>query len=309
MVDVSVLLYPVSFVLEEGPPRLVTLCERGGGTPTASAEEAVDATAHSLLREVLSDLGADLDQDSDEAFRVDMLALCSRFVTLAGTHLERNSVQLIYTATVPVPLAERYLDVIAGSSHDWRTINQSRRRGKTRTEPERRQGPDTIVLDFWRQLFEETDMALDFLPEYLSLHQLRSLYDAVWGYSQDPSGFKRWAVDRRGAFRELLDEVGDAASVETEFYSALGSRLPADQAARAGALAGGDLGKAAGSSLALPLGMTAAVTSNRLVRHRGPEPTWFRKSDSWHQGPTWIENVYPPRPSWTRWDTHPVAQR
>lgn len=37
------------------------------------------------------------------------------------------------------------------------------------------------MLDFWRQALEETDMALDFLSEQLSLRQLRNLHDAVWG--------------------------------------------------------------------------------------------------------------------------------
>lgn len=156
-----------------------------------------------------------------------------------------------------------------------------------------------MVLDFWRQAFEETDMALDFLPEQLSLHQLRNLYDAVWGYEQDPSGFKRWAIDRRGAFQELLDEVSPS---DDPFFAALGQQLPSEQAALAGAMSRGSLASVP-DELRLPVAVAAATTVNRLWRRRGPEPMWFRKSAAWRQGPTWIQNLYPPRPRWTRWET------
>ena len=65
----------------------------------------------------------------------------------------------------------------------------------------------------------------------------------------------------------------------------------------------GALAPAITSGLGLPVGMAAAVTGNRLYKRRGPEPTWFRKSEDWQRGPTWIENLYPPRPNWTRWET------
>ena len=133
--------------------------------------------------------------------------------------------ELVYTATIPIPLAEEELDISAGSAYAWRTINTSHGRRNQRVTPEPRTGAEAMVLDYWRA-FEETDMPLDFLPEHLSLLQLRSLYDAVWGYEQDPSGFKRWAIDRRGAFSYLLDEVADPLHVDASFYKALGSRLP-----------------------------------------------------------------------------------
>ena len=145
-------------------------------------------------------------------------------------------------------------------------------------------------------------MALDFLPERLSLLQLRSLYDAVWGFEQDSSGFKRWAIDRTGALRAFLDPI-DVDEVDESLFESLGQRMSAS-AARA------------------PRQQRRAVSTRpRRARHRpargcspprrrapgctaaGAEPKWFRKSAKWRQGPTWIEHVYPPRPDWTRWET------
>jgi hypothetical protein len=303
VVNVSVLIYPVSFVLGDGPPRLVALCNGDQTVLSRPAVGDVDATARSLLVEVLEDLASDPDAETAQATHVDLVPLCTAFIRLAGTRREGDSVQIVYTSTMPVPLAETVLNVLDGSAYGWRTINSSRGRRRPRSTPEERHGVDAMVLDYWRQTLEETDMALDFLPEYLSLHQLRSLYDAVWGYPQDSSGFKRWAIDRTGALRRFLDDVEDPAEVESAFFTSLGDRLPAADSARAGALIETDLAQARKAGLALPLAVSAAVTANRLVRHRGPEPAWFKKSAAWLPGPTWIENVYPPRPAWTRWDT------
>ncbi len=49
----------------------------------------------------------------------------------------------------------------------------------------------------------------------------------MWGYDQDPSGFKRWAIGRPGAFRMLLDEVETSTEPDEAFYGALGELLPA----------------------------------------------------------------------------------
>ena len=169
--------------------------------------------------------------------------------------------------------------------------------------PQRLTGADAVVLDYWRQAFEETDAALDFLPENLTLLQLRSLYDAVWGYDQDASGFKRWAVERSGAFRHLLDEVPAGSDLEATFFQALGDQLSPALAAEAGALSRGSLTDVPPNGTGLAIAVAAATTVNRLWSRPGPEPMWYRKSDQWVFGPTWIPNVYPPRPSWTRWDT------
>jgi hypothetical protein len=125
----------------------------------------------------------------------------------------------------------------------------------------------------------------------------------VWGYDQDPSGFKRWAVDRRGAFRELLEKVEDQSTLELAFRKTLGRYLNSEAAVRAGAVTTDFQATAVDPDIALPIALAAASSANRLYLRRGPEPTWFKKSRKWRSGPDWIENVYPPRPAWTRWDT------
>jgi len=295
MPEVVVLVYPVSFVLESGPSRLVTLGNADGSPLSRRARGDAEQTARALLEEVLMKLSA----GSPDGSTAELRRLGGRYLTAAGVDCSDGRVQLVFTSPVPIPFAEDELDISAGSSYSWHPISGSRGRYLRGDRPERRTGPDAIVLDFWRQAFEETDMALDFLPEQLSLHQLRNLYDAVWGYEQDPSGFKRWAIDRRGAFQGLLDEV---APTDDTFFAALGQQLPSEQAALAGAMSRGSLASLP-AELRLPVAVAAATTVNRLWRRRGPEPMWFRKSAAWRLGPTWIENLYPPRPRWTRWET------
>lgn len=302
--DLNVLLYPVSFVVQGRAPRLVALSAEDGSPLSRQADGDVDSVADSLLRDTISELEGTALAEAPDSSREELLRLSGRYLEFAGAERSGGGVQMVFTSTLPVPLAEAELDITNNSPYSWRTINMSQGRRDKHDVPEHRSGSDAVVLEFWRQAMEETDVALDFLPPYLSLHQLRSLYDAVWGYAQDPSGFKRWAIDRRGAFNELLVEVQDAESVDREFYESLGRRLPPDRAARAGALAAGGLAAAAlAPGLGIPLALAAAVSVNKLFPHRGPEPTWFRKSDNWRPGPSWIENVYPPRPGWTRWDT------
>jgi hypothetical protein len=302
MTDLQVSLHPVSFALEDGPPRLVSLTHEDGRPLSRIVRRDVEGTARALLADTLKELAATGLLEASTSARDDLCALGGRFLALAGAQPSSRSVVLVYTAVIPTPLAEAELDITAGSPYAWRTMNTSRGRRDDRRTPKRRSGEDALVLEYWRQAFEETDVALDFLPEFLSLPQLRSLYDAVWGYDQDPSGFKRWAIDRKGAFQNLLDEVTEPAILDTAFYESLGRRLPAEQAAKAGAISAGGLTAAPTPALALPIGLSAAVVVNKLYRRRGPDPTWLTKSEEWQQGPTWIDNLYPPRPNWTRWD-------
>jgi len=289
--------------MEGGPARLVSLVHADGSELSRRVRNGAEETARSLLADTLSELGATGHADAPASAREELQQLGTRFLDLTGAQPQDRSVDLVYTATIPTPLAEEELDITAGSAYAWRTIITSRRKRNDQQAPRNRSGTEALVLDYWRQAFEETDMALDFLPRHLSLLQLRSLYDAVWGYEQDASGFKRWAIDRKGAFQNLLTEVPDPLSLETSFFESLGSRLPPEQAAQAGAITAGGLDTAPPSTLGLPIAIAAAMIVNKLYRRRGPDPTCMKKSDDWDFGPTWIESLYPPRPNWTRWET------
>jgi hypothetical protein len=300
MTALRVQVYPVSFVLEAGPPRFVALGRSDGSSLIKSAGRDPDATARALLDGVVDELARTGLATARAAAREELRGLVKRVVALAGAAPSAEATTLIYTAALPLPLAEPGLDISVDSPFEWRTISESRRRNDTRTT-QVRSGPDAIVLDYWRQAFEETDTALDFLPRHLSMLQLRGLYDAIWGYDQDPSGFKRWAIDRKGAFRDLLQRANDH-DIEADFYKVLADQVPGETAALAGATAAEFNGEPLDREIGLAIGLAAAMTANRLYSRRGPEPAWFRKTDRWRHGPTWIENVYPPRPAWTRWD-------
>jgi hypothetical protein len=301
--DVRVVLHPVTFVLESGPARLVSLVQDGGEQLSRKVRGGVAETARALLEETLDDLVAGALADATEAARADLHRLGTQFLALAGAQPAGRAVDLVYTAAIPTPLAEEELDITRGSTYTWREINSSRGTRKPDGVPRHRSGTEALVLDYWRQAFEETDMGLDFLPQHLSLLQLRSLYDALWGYDQDPSGFKRWALDRKGAFHDLLTEVADPHDLDALFYESLGRRLPPELAAQAGAITAGALPRDLHPALGLPVAIAAAVTVNKLYKRRGPEPTWLEKSGDWRRGPTRLENLYPPRPAWTRWET------
>ena len=58
----------------------------------------------------------------------------------------------------------------------------------------------------------------------------------MWGYDQDPSGFKRWAIDRPGAFQDLVERVEDPDQVDAAFYATLGAQVAQATAVMAGAM-------------------------------------------------------------------------
>jgi hypothetical protein len=300
----EVLLYPVSFALEAGPARFVSLGQEDGSPLSTRVRGEVQDTALTLLTNTVDELIAQGLTAAPKSSHQELRRATTRHLEMAGVVQAPGKVQLVYTAPVPTPLAETELDVSAGSSYAWQTVSASRGKQPRSPEPRRRTGPDAAVLDYWRQAFEETNFALDFLPEHFTLLQLRSLYDAVWGYDQDPSGFKRWAVERAGAFRGLLEDSLSASERDAAFFGSLGGQLSPDDAARAGAMSRGSLTDAPlPPDVRLPIGIAAATKVNRLYTRPGPAPAWYRKVKEWRSGPTWIESVYPPRPDWTLWDT------
>ena len=294
-------VHPVSFVLQAGQARLVSMAN-DDGSPLRRTGGNPESVAWNLLTETIEELTTLGLVDAPAKAKAGLIRSSSRYLELAGAETSGDDVELIYTTPLPMPMAEEGLSILSGSPFTWRRMGPSRGSGSGRV-PSQLVGTAAVVLDWWRQAFEETDIALDFVGTYVSLHQLRSMYDAIWGHPQDPSGFKRWAVDRPGAFQGLLVPVADHEEVEAAFYEGLGRFLPPEGAARAGGLAAAGVHNETTVAMALPLAVTAASTVNRLYKQRGPEPTWYRKAPHWQVGPTWIEHLYPPRPSWTTWES------
>jgi hypothetical protein len=298
MVRVDAVLFLVAFRVETGSPALVTLVDAEGQAPSRRVRSDPDATAADVMRSLWTALGKPLvDLGTTKAPEL-WSRLQPHGPALAGAEAQAD-VRLIYTAAMPSPLAETSMDVASGTDYSWRTLIESSGRHPKGSAPEVRSGAEALVLDYWRQSLEETDAALDILPPCTNLLQLRGMYDAVWGYDQDPSGFKRWAVDRSGAFGRLLAET-PADGLDAAFFRGLAELLPAELAAEAAALTRGSRGSSLGR-LGPAVAAAAATTANRLFPRPGPEPIWYARSDIWRPGPSWIENLYPPRPSWTRW--------
>jgi hypothetical protein len=300
MLDVRVQLFLVALKLESGAPSMVTLTNRHNAVPSRPARGNVVEVARGLLARLWDELAVPLTRTGPAAGEV-WEKLKPKDPVLAGAFHEGTGVNLVFTCALPCPMAERPLDVARNTKLGWRTLNQSVGRRDKPSWPTVLGGSEAVVLDHWRQALEETDVALDLLPPYLTLLQLRGIYDAVWGYDQDPSGFKRWAVDRPGAFQALLTEH-PAGDHDPAFYRSLAEVLPAEIAVEAAAAAQGAIRGPVFNDLAPAIALAAATTANRLFPRPGPEPTWYGRSAAWRAGPSWIENLYPPRPAWTRWE-------
>lgn len=306
MVAIQAQLLLVAFQLESERPALAALVDSDGRAPRKSVRPNEKTPAGALLDEVWRELGIPVKERGAPSAAGIWEELRPAPPALAGANWDDGGITLVFTSGVPSPLAETAIDISTETPYRWAILNESMgRRVKSRPPVERR-GTEAVALDFWRQALEETDVALDLLPAYFNLLQLRSMYDAVWGYDQDPSGFRRWAVDRPGAFQHLLAEVPDEA-LDGEFYRSLARLLPPESAAEAAALTQQPLRSSDLKGLGPAIAVASALSVNRLFSRPGPEPTWFARSSAWRRGPSWIQNLYPPRPAWTRWevDTSP----
>lgn len=79
------------------------------------------------------------------------------------------------------------------------------------------------ALEYARRLIEETDAALDFLPEYFTINELRDVYQAVWRFPVERTGFHKRVMGIPG-FIERADESeidGVMSSPPNEMYESL----------------------------------------------------------------------------------------
>jgi hypothetical protein len=72
--------------------------------------------------------------------------------------------------------------------------------------------------DRLRVRVEETDAALELLPEPFTLAQLREVYEAIWGMTIDPGNFAK-RVGRVEGFIEPIDSAVYASNLESPMMS------------------------------------------------------------------------------------------
>lgn len=306
----SVSFVPVAFREVDGTHQCVAVLE-GGALLHGRADGSVEQTVCDMHRHVLEDIIGRSGVD------VSALPLAQRTPALAGYDLDTDG--LVFTLPLPHPFADPDFDVLDDTNLSWGVLSDSSgRRADAAEDFSLRRGPDAIVLDYWRQALEETDAALGFLARRFSLWSLRRIYDAVWGYNQDPSGFKRWALDddmaepqRRGrhrsgsigAFHGRLTSTIDPED-NGPFFESLSDLLtqPADLG-KAGAAAAGTASLVAlGPGLLLPAAIAAATVGViRAKRRPGPPPVWLEQTEVARDEPTCLSVAYSPRPNWTRW--------
>ena len=78
--------------------------------------------------------------------------------------------------------------------------------------------------DRLRVRVEESDAALDLLPELFTLAQLREVYEAIWGMTIDPGNFAK-RIGRVDGFIEPIDPSNLSPSLESLLESSMGSPL------------------------------------------------------------------------------------
>ena len=123
---VNVWLFPVSFVVEDGPSRLVVLERRDGGTLTARgrgrpSRGCPPAAPGGPRKEVA---GAFPEARAETRHALQRLAGADAW--LAGVHPGAEGVDIVYTAVIPAPMAERQLDITVGTRFTWRTCTRAR---------------------------------------------------------------------------------------------------------------------------------------------------------------------------------------
>jgi hypothetical protein len=308
---ISVVIVPVALAIEHEKPRIV------GFRPG----EAWLSRKHDGSREPL-DIAFDLLQHSGLEL-VSNLALARESIE-AVTFVEDNgSVDLVYTVALPVtaplpgdthPAAgeaanDEWSSLLPDLDPDLRASTPSAEwtqlvdHALTSLDPIAR-----TVLEHWRQQVEETTAAMDLLPAYFTISQLRTVYAAIWGVEQDAGNFHRWAkTTNAGIFREV-DEAQIVAVRNEKAHAVLDSTgwpvdaTPRDIGVAIGGLVGTSPGLISGAALAVSpaLRTVGAVVGGLVayqssVRARGARAQWHtRTSDD----RTVLKELFAPRPIW-----------
>jgi len=300
MPRVEVVLVPVALVPAE-PDQLRLMAFRPSGTflrDGVKAGEDVPAAVLRLAERVPSTMGPPTAAPESVAFLAD-----------------GADVALVFS--VPLPLA----GAPAGNggdperiAADWVLVTPWIGRGNV----SRSVGMSVeheLVRNYWRRQFEETSAALEFLPRYFTIAQVRAAYSSLWAEEQHIGAFYRWfGGDVLPDGRELIKDATDDVvrdEVQRVFTAELQASELGPQLARGttGASALGSAGKSVGMSAAilgatglgilpaaaLAAGVAGAVVAFQRRPNRGKKPTWYRRRSTER---VLLDDPYAPRPRW-----------
>lgn len=119
---------------------------------------------------------------------------------------------------------------------------------------------------------EETDAALDLLPEMFTLAQLREVYEAIWGMTIDPGNFAK-RIGRVDGFIEPIDTASLSPSLESLLESSIGSPLesPESPAMERRMFLSSPIESKHWISMSMP----SAEEESTPSRPRGRPPKWY----------------------------------
>lgn len=220
-----------------------------------------------------------------------------------------ESVGVDYTSGVPnllfsavLPIAASELD---GEVNDWVRLAPSQ--GDVGVDPA---DPGiSALVRYWREQLVHTTAALDFLPEFFTVSQVRAVYSSVWGEEQADANFQRWLLSARDV--EATPVVTEVASERVQqstqdaFVQRMASALGAEPVSIARnwdpKYVGLSAGVAAlgGGMKAIPAAAVAGAIVGSLVswqraRGAGRPPAWFRRTNA-HR--VELQTWYPVRPN------------
>lgn len=254
----------------------VAALKHPSGWISTSVEDAgrVILQARELLASVLP---PDIDRDpdlKDQSHRLESL----------GVEYSSGSPNLMFTAVLPIAATE-----LGGSDSVWAALPT--KRGDAILESE---GPaSTALVRYWRGQLVRTTAAFDFLPEFFTVSQVRSVYSSVWGEEQQDANFQRWLLSAKSAdSRPILAEEDSEVvqrSTQAAFVDRMARALGAEPSSVASNWDAKYIGVSAGVA-ALGVGMKAipaAVVAGAIVgslvswqrtRGAGRPPAWFRRT-------------------------------
>lgn len=219
--------------------------------------------------------------------------------------LTADAVTLIYTAVLPISAV---LATDSDLGKEWVQLAPWVEDGQTLKALDVVQ---QLVLNYWRQVVEETTAAFDLLPRYFTTTQVRAVYASLWGARQDPGNFHRWLhVRNEGLCRVVSDQtirrrVGVALDDES---NALGYPTSWDALGGTGLVGVSPTAVGRAAKLVPALGLVAAAVAGTVAFQekvsRGKPPDWYTRS---HPHRKVLPEIYTPRPAWLAANMEPIA--
>lgn len=171
-----------------------------------------------LPMHTLDQFGAYGDPDRDPRMRVISIGFMGLIPAALVDELDDDFVD-----------ADRYTDLELERPRRWMVIDDLIDSGTAQLAPVASVAFDHLRIlrdarDRLRVRVEETDAALDLLPEMFTLAQLREVYEAVWGMTIDPGNFAK-RIGRVDGFIEPIDSPSLSPSFESSPDSSIESSI------------------------------------------------------------------------------------